>query len=107
VQRVGLTLGLDFFAVDYLRRRDDGLPVVVDVNVYPTPVEAWTAGLAGRGTWHLWDSGRRAGLPPPLGRDPWRVFDAAVARLVGLPWQGSAELLAPAAPVGPVATADP
>ncbi len=87
LEQVGLiagTLGLDYFAVDYLRRRDDGLPVFLDVNVYPTIAEAYTLGLAGRGTWHLWDVAWRAGLPPAHGRDPWRVFDATMARLAGV-----------------------
>jgi hypothetical protein len=83
VARIGAALQLDFFAVDYLRRREDGRPVFLDVNVYPTMTEAYTAGLAGTGTWHLWDAGRRAGLPPPHGRDPWAVLDDAVTRLVG------------------------
>ena len=76
------TLGLDFFAVDYLRRHEDGAPVFVDVTVYPTPTEAYTVGLAGTGTFHIWDSGSRAGLPPAHGVDAWTVFDRAMAALV-------------------------
>jgi hypothetical protein len=85
VRLIATTLGLDAFAVDYLRRRSDGLPVFLDVNVYPTPVETWTQGLRGRGVWHLHDAPLRAGVRPGNGRSPWEFFDEAVTRVAGLP----------------------
>ena len=85
VRRIAAALCLDYFAVDYLRRHEDGTAVFVDVNVYPTIGEAYTRGLAGRGTWHLWDAARRAGVPYGDGRYPWDVFDAVMCRLAGLP----------------------
>jgi hypothetical protein len=84
VRLIATTLGLDAFAVDYLRRRSDGLPVFLDVNVYPTPVETWTTGLRGRGLWHLHDAPLRAGVPPGNGRYPWEFFDEAIARVAGV-----------------------
>ena len=45
VRLIAKTLGLQYFAVDYLRRARDGRPVVTDINVYPdvafliTPIE--------------------------------------------------------------------
>jgi hypothetical protein len=95
VRLIGPTLGLDAFAVDYLRRRDDGLAVFVDVNVYPTPVETWTAGLRGRGLWHLHDAPLRAGVTPGNGRQPWEVFDEAIARVAGLAPEGRAGTVPP------------
>ena len=90
VRLVAQALGLDAFGVDYLRRRSDGLPVFLDVNVYPTPVETWTTGLRGRGLWHLHDAPLRAGVRPGNGRYPWEFFDEAIARVAGI--------AAPAAP---------
>jgi hypothetical protein len=83
VRLLGRTLGLDAFAVDYLRRRSDGRPVFLDVNVYPTPVETWTTGLRGRGLWHLHDAPHRAGVAPGNGRDPWAFFDTAILAVAG------------------------
>lgn len=83
VRLLGRTLGLDFFAVDHLRRRGDGLPVFLDVNVYPTLVTGPDDGLPGRGQWHIWDVTDRAGLTPADGRHPWAVFDEVMTRLAG------------------------
>ncbi|HXV92418.1 MAG TPA: hypothetical protein VD813_03895 [Pseudonocardia sp.] len=79
------TLGLDFAAVDFLRRRSDGLPVFLDVNVYPTVAGAWPGGMPARdrGQWHVFDNAERLGLPPPGGRPVWEQVDEALARLAG------------------------
>jgi hypothetical protein len=35
IRLIAETLGIQYFAVDYLRREQDGLPIFTDVNVYP------------------------------------------------------------------------
>ncbi len=84
VALVAETLGLDAFCVDLLRRRSDGLPVIVDVNVYPTMVvdERVSASFGDVGQWHFWDVPARAGLPWPTGRSPWELVDEALLRVV-------------------------
>jgi hypothetical protein len=75
------TLGLDFFAVDYLRRRADGVPVFLDVNVFPMVLIAGAVarehGL--RGGVHVWEVADRLGRPDP-GRPHWRRVDEALLR---------------------------
>lgn len=84
VALVAATLGLDAFCVDVLRRAADGLPVVVDVNVYPTMVvdECVSRGFGDLGQWHFWDVPARAGLPWPTGRSAWELVDEALLRVV-------------------------
>lgn len=85
VALVAATLGLDAFCVDVLRRAADGLPVVVDVNVYPTMVvdERVSRAFGDVGQWHFWDVPARAGLPWPTGRSAWELVDEALLRVVG------------------------
>ncbi|RZS80069.1 hypothetical protein EV189_3549 [Motilibacter rhizosphaerae] len=82
VRRVGEVLGLGWFCVD-LVRGPDGLAVVTDVNVYPTPVIAAFVDrrLDCRGRWHFLDTPARMGLAEPQGRF-WARFDDAVVRLL-------------------------
>ena len=84
VRLVARTLGLDCFCVDLLRRREDGLPVVVDVNVYPTMVagEHVTGARGLVGQWHVWDIPAWAGLAWPTGQSNWDLVDAALAARV-------------------------
>ena len=76
------TLGLDFFAVDYLRRAADGEAVFLDVNVFPMVLiaEGVTAAHGLRGGWHVWEVADRFGRPDP-GRPHWRRFDEAMLAL--------------------------
>ena len=76
------TLGLDFFAVDYLRRATDGEAVFLDVNVFPLVLMAdeVTAAHGLRGGWHVWAFADRLGAPAP-GRSHWERFDAAMLAL--------------------------
>jgi len=77
------TLGLDFFAVDFLRRCDDGSPVFVDVNVYPTLVTEYGVQERGRrGQWHVWDTRPLLGTARP-GHDLWQEFDDVMLELAG------------------------
>lgn len=80
IRRIGTTLGLDWFCVDFVRRAGDGEAVFTDVNVYPTPVvaEFVDAALGTRGRWHFLDTAARMGVPEGCGRF-WPRFDAAVA----------------------------
>jgi hypothetical protein len=82
------TLGLGFCAVDFLRRRADGLPVFLDVNVYPTVVGAWSGDMPGgdSGQWHVFDNAARLGLGPPV----WDRVDEALAALASAPAQEAA-----------------
>ena len=83
LDRLRRCLRLDFFAVDFLRRAADGLPVFLDVNVYPT-VDTPLGGpeRRERGHWSVWDGPvRLGGLDAP--RSPmWEEFDRAVLQLV-------------------------
>jgi len=83
-EQIGLiakTAGLDFFAVDFTRRRPDGAPVFVDVNVNPAVASFPRRSRDRRhlGQWHTFDTCRRLGLPEPLGRSMWELFDDAIA----------------------------
>lgn len=83
IARIGVTLGLDFFAVDYLRRAADGEAVFVDVNVFPVVLiaEGVTRERGLRGAWHVWEVADRfargAGEP-----GHWERFDEAMVRVV-------------------------
>ncbi len=86
-EQIGLlarTLGLDFFAVDYLRRHEDGRPVFHDVNVYPTvdtPLGNRQRGE--RGHWHVWDGPVRLGGLQAARSPMWDEFDRALLDLTG------------------------
>ncbi len=76
------TLGLDFFAVDYLRRASDGAAVFLDVNVFPMVLLAKdvTRARGLRGGWHVWEAADRFGRPDP-GRPHWARVDEALVAL--------------------------
>jgi hypothetical protein len=84
------TLGLHYFAVDYIRRKEDDSPVFVDLNVYPDVISKLRElgrkfGYYGR--WHTLDTDAKwlsldaetnqAGLESPE-RPFWDVFDDAM-----------------------------
>lgn len=73
------TLGLDFFAADYVRRASDGAPVLTDINVYPTMViDGFVdASLGCRGRWHFLDTKARLGVDGP-GPSFWERLDLAL-----------------------------
>jgi hypothetical protein len=77
------TLGLDFFAVDFVRRGSDGAAVFLDVNVFPVVLiaEGVVRARGLRGGWHVWEVADRFGRPD-AGRPHWRRFDDAVTALV-------------------------
>lgn len=83
IRSIADTLGLRYFAVDYLRRRHDDLPVFVDINVYPEPFPSIGTGrqLGYYGRWHNFDTYGRLGIPEPSGRRFWDVFDEAMLSL--------------------------
>lgn len=77
---IAAVTGLDFFAVDYLRRADGGGPVFVDLNVHPY-LRSWPHLSGDRrhlGAWHAFDTRRRLGIPEPEGRTAWQVIDEAL-----------------------------
>ena len=78
IRLIAKTLGLGYFAVDYLRRREDDSPVFVDINVYPAVrSKARRAGreLGYYGSWHVFDNKQLLGLSE---RPDWDVFDSAM-----------------------------
>jgi hypothetical protein len=85
IGRLATAFGLDFFAIDYLRRRSDGLPVFLDVNVYPTIVAApeLNAVRGDRGQWHVWDTPERLRLRAEGEPSVWERFDEVMLRVVG------------------------
>lgn len=80
VRLIAETLGLQYFAVDYVRRKRDGRPVFIDINVYPTPYSLKESGREPGyyGRWHTFDTRERLGIPEPLGRPIWDIFDEAL-----------------------------
>lgn len=82
-EQVGLlarTLDLQFFAVDFVRRKSDALPVFTDINIYPD-LQSWLPRNDTYGKWHTWDNFSRLGGPHPLGRPFWDVFDEKMLNL--------------------------
>lgn len=80
IRLVAQTLGLEFFAVDFIRKSHDDSPVFTDINVYPLPIAhtetARERGYFGR--WTVFDTHYRLGLPEPNGDSFWSAFDAAM-----------------------------
>jgi len=96
VRLIANTLGLRYFAVDYLRRIEDDSPVFVDLNVYPDVISKLGnlgAKFGYHGHWHTLEtdahwlslaaeahqagSAGSAGSATP-GRPFWHVFDEAM-----------------------------
>jgi hypothetical protein len=80
---IAKTLNIQYFSVDYLRRKSDNFPVFTDINVYPLPIDftetARKFGYFGR--WHILDNHWRLDVPEPSGRPFWEMFDEAVTAL--------------------------
>ena len=75
------TLGLDYFAVDYLRKGGDGEAIFVDINVYPT-IGLRNLGLRSYGYSHTFDIRARVGIEEPMGCSTPEFFDRAFQPLV-------------------------
>ena len=59
IRLIAKTLGLQYFAVDYLRRKEDDSPMFVDVNVYPDVISKLRETgrkLGYYGRWHTLDT---------------------------------------------------
>ena len=94
IRLIAKTLGLQYFAVDYLRREGDDWPVFVDLNVYPDVISK-LRGLGRKlgyyGRWHTLDTDTRwlsidaeahqAGSETSE-RHFWNVFDEAIMSFV-------------------------
>jgi hypothetical protein len=91
IRLIAKTLGLQYFAVDYLRRKVDGLPVFVDINLYPDVISKFrevSRKLGYFGRWHTLDTDaqwlsqiaerHQGGSERPF----WNVFDEAMASFV-------------------------
>jgi hypothetical protein len=86
IRMIAQALGLDYFAVDYLRRASDGAAVFTDVNVYPT-IQSPPERVRRRGDfgmWHTFDARQRMGIPEPMGVNVWDEFDSAITAFVRL-----------------------
>jgi hypothetical protein len=84
IRLIATTLGLQYFAVDYLRKDSDS-PVFVDINVYPgIPSKLQKIGrkLGYYGQWHQFDDYTRLELSDLLKQDGWNVFDEAMLSLL-------------------------
>jgi len=89
VRLIAKTLGLQYFAVDYLRRKVDDSPVFVDVNVYPdvrSKLKVISRRLGYYSRWHTLETDRQwlsrgTGTQDISGiseRPFWDVFDEAI-----------------------------
>jgi hypothetical protein len=56
IQLIARTLGLQYFAVDFVRRGEDDAPVFIDVNVYPDVHSKMVAAARKRGYYGDWYS---------------------------------------------------
>jgi hypothetical protein len=85
VELIAKTLNLQYFSVDFIRRREDSRPFFTDINVYPLPVDftetARPLGYFGR--WLILDNRLRLGIAEPSGRCFWEMFDDAMLHLKG------------------------
>ena len=90
IRLIAKTLGLQYFAVDYLRKRGDDSPVFVDLNVYPDVISKLRElgrKLGYYGRWHTLDADAQwlsldaetdqTGFEGPE-RPFWDVFDDAM-----------------------------
>jgi hypothetical protein len=87
---IAKTLDLQYFAVDYLRRKGDDSPVFVDVNVYPdviSKLKEVSRKLGYYGRWHTLDTDAQwlslnteihQAASETSERPFWEVFDEAV-----------------------------
>lgn len=85
IRLIAKALGLDYFAVDYLRRQGDDSLVFVDINVYPgipSKLQEASRKLGYYGTWHNFDDRTRLGMSSSLERSGWEVFDEAMVAFV-------------------------
>ncbi len=84
LQLIAKTLDLQFFAVDYLRRRGDEQPFFTDINIYPHIVSFRDRArhTGNYGIWHNFELRERLQLPEPGGKSFAEVFDEAVWHFV-------------------------
>lgn len=79
---IARALGLDYFAVDFVRRAGDERAFYVDINIYPRLFSTHQTnkefGLGGG--FHTFDTRQRFGFPEPGGVPFWRVFEDALLR---------------------------
>ena len=80
IRAIAEVLGLDYFAVDYVRRGGHGRAVFLDINIYPTVRSVLeTRPLApAYGEVHTFDTRCRLGVAEPTGIPTPQLFDAAL-----------------------------
>lgn len=85
MRRIAEALNIQYFATDFLRRRSDGMPVFVDINVYPRVLTTRSPTLGPRyyGQWHSFGVALRFGGLGPGCRSLWDLFDEAMLRFAG------------------------
>ena len=84
IRQIARALGLDYFAVDYLRQSGDDKPFFTDVNVYPaiTSLATTARHLGYHGAWHTFDARGRLGIEEPGGRPFHEIFDEGMLHFV-------------------------
>jgi hypothetical protein len=96
VHAIARTFGLQFFAVDFLRRNSDDRPFFIDVNIYPNNLapKSTTRRLGYYGTWHTFDARRLLQLSEPGGRRFADIFDEGMQRFIdGRPFPTNPDFL--------------
>jgi hypothetical protein len=84
IELIAKTLNLQYFSVDFLRRRLDEHPFFTDINVYPLPID-FTETARNKsyfGRWLILDNRLRLGISEPSGRSFWDLFDEAMVAFV-------------------------
>ena len=84
VNAIAKTFGLQYFAVDFLRRNSDAQSFFIDVNIYPNNLvpKATTRRLGYYGSWHTFDAGRLLQLPELSKRNFADVFDEGIRHFI-------------------------
>lgn len=85
IRLIAQTLNLQFFAVDFIRRDPDSLPVFTDINVYPLLMEL-TETVRGNGyygRWTIFDISFRLCMHDRPKKSFWEMFDEAMATFAG------------------------
>jgi len=86
IKLIAETLKIQYFSVDFLRRRTDERPFFTDINVYPLTIDftetARQFGYFGR--WIIMENRLRLGIPEPSGKPFWDIFDEAMVSFANL-----------------------
>jgi hypothetical protein len=84
ISLIAKLLKIQFFAIDYLRRSSDNLPIFIDINLYPFLMEyiGVTHQVGCYSRLIRWDTRLRLWIKEPSEKDCWYLFDRAMTTLV-------------------------